>query len=54
MARRDCEHEECPYKYCQHNKYWDGTEYDRIDWMNKIHIVSPEEDCGYCMAYMDI
>lgn len=54
VNKRDCIHEECPYKYCQHNKYWNGTEQDRLTSLEKITVAITDKEVEYCMSYMDI
>lgn len=56
MSRRDCKHEECPYKYCRHHKYWNGTEYNKLNWTQKIIIPDDEDDStvDMCMSYLDV
>ena len=36
--KRDCTHGECPYKYCQHNKHWNGKEQDKLTTDEKITV----------------
>lgn len=52
--KRDCIHEECPYKYCKHHKYWNGREQDKLSFFEKNNIATSDEDVEHCMSHMDI
>lgn len=52
--KRDCIHEECPYKYCKHHKYWNGKEQDKLSFFEELQIATSDEAVELCMSYMDI
>lgn len=52
--KRDCTHHECPYTYCQHHRYWNGIEQEKLSFSQMNNISIKDDEVDMCMSHMDI